>query len=134
MTERVYRMVLGGMLWLALVLSAYLETTAPMYIVIALLFFEGITNWRVPVIITRIKYGERYKEYLEAPACATRWFGTFDAERMLRFIVAFLLLFSLHIATDITWFMPWLFAAMLILAGITNICPMVMLLRWAGLR
>jgi len=134
MNERAYRLVLGGMLWLALVLSAYYETLAPVYFVVIFLLFEGITNWRVPVIVARIKYGENYKEYLEAPACLTKWFGAFEAERMLRLIVALLVLMSTHIAIDLIWFVPWLLAGMLILAGITNICPMVMLLRWAGLR
>ena len=134
MTERVFRMVLGGLLWLALILSTYYEMLMPVYVVVGILLFEGVTNWRVPIIITRIKYGKNYREFLEEPACSTQWFGAFESERMLRFIVAIAVLISLHFVTDLIWFIPWLLVGMLILAGITNICLMVMLLRWVGFR
>lgn len=122
------------MLWLSLVLSAYYQSLIPIYSIIGLLLFEGITNWRVPIAITRIRYGNKYKEHLETPACSTKWFGKIEAERMLRFIVAIVVSLSYTVIPDIIWFMPWFMAGMLILAGISNICPMVMFLRWTGFR
>jgi hypothetical protein len=32
------------------------------------------------------------------------------------------------------WFFPWFIGFMLFMAGMTNICPMVMGLRWIGFR
>ena len=134
MSERLFRLVLGGLLWAALITSALYETLAPIYGLVALLLFEGITNWRIPVIIARIRYGKNYREYLDAPACSSRFLGRLEAERMLRFIVVIFVLGSFYIVPDFIWFLPWFVAGMLLLAGITNICPMVMFLRWAGLR
>ena len=134
MSERTFRLVLGALLWVALISSALYETMMPIYVLVGLLLFEGITNWRIPIIITRIKYGKDYKNHLDSPACGASWLGKFEAERMLRFIVVVFVLGSFFVVPDIIWFMPWFVAGMLLLAGITNICPMVMFLRWAGLR
>ncbi len=134
MSERTFRLVLGALLWIALIASAFLESMTPIYALVVLMLFEGITNWRIPIIITRLRYGKDYKNYLEQPACPRGVLGKLEAERMLRFIVTIFVLISFFVVPDLIWFMPWFVAGMLILAGITNICPMVMFLRWAGLR
>ena len=134
MSERTFRLVLGALLWAALISSALYETMVPIYILVTLLLFEGITNWRIPLIITRIKYGRDYKNHLEASACSPGLLSKLEAERILRFIVVIFVMGSFYIVPDIIWFMPWFVAGMLLLAGITNICPMVMFLRWAGMR
>lgn len=134
MSERIFRLVLGALLWAALIAAALYETMLPIYALVALLLFEGITNWRIPIIIARIRYGKDYKQHLDTPACGRTFLGKIEAERMLRFIVVLFVLVSFFVVPDLIWFLPWFVAGMLLLAGITNICPMVMFLRWAGLR
>ena len=135
MSERIFRLIMGVLLWASLILSAIYETMTPVYCFVGLVLFEGVTNWRIPIIISRIRYGKNYKNHVGTDACSrTIFFNKFEAERILRFIVAIFVMSSFYIAPDFIWFMPWFVAGMLILAGITNICPMVMFLRWAGLR
>ena len=133
MTERAFRLVLGTMLWLALVVSIYTSSMLAIYLLVALLLFEGITNCRVPIIVSRIRYGRDFQSHVDTTACG-RLFSRMEAERMLRFIVVLFVLVPMYVAPEWIWFMPWFVTGMLILAGITNICPMVMFLRWMGLR
>ncbi|WP_198265627.1 YgaP-like transmembrane domain [sulfur-oxidizing endosymbiont of Gigantopelta aegis] len=57
-----------------------------------------------------------------------------EAERMMRFIVVLFLVISFFSLPDVLWFFPWYVAGMMIVSGISNICPMVMFLRWVGFR
>ncbi|HEU0265222.1 MAG TPA: hypothetical protein VFR01_05790, partial [Geobacterales bacterium] len=54
MTERSYRIVLG----LLLMLILYFQSQQGVILFIALLVFEGITNWRLPLIVTRLRSGK----------------------------------------------------------------------------
>ena len=132
-TERVFRLILGSLLWLALLASLYLNTLIPLYCLIGLLLFEGVTNFRIPIIISRIRYGKNFNDQIDNSVCGSL-ICKLEAERMLRFIVVVFVLVPFFVLPDLIWFMPWFVTGMLILAGITNICPMVMFLRWAGLR
>ena len=134
MSERTFRLVLGGLLWAALIASALYESMLPIYALVTLLLFEGITNWRIPILITRVRYGKDYQQHLEQTTCGSSPIAGLEAERMLRFIVTVFVLISFFVTPDLIWFLPWFVAGMLILAGVTNICPMVMFLRWIGLR
>jgi len=108
--------------------------------VLGLIAFEAITNWRVPIIVTRLRYGENYKQYLDTPTPNKRILGKIEAERFLRVVVfVFVAIpFSLHYMgieyLHYIDFLPWFVATMLSLAGVTNICPMVMFLRFLGMR
>lgn len=128
MTERGFRLVLGAVL-LALL---YLDFELGVYVYIGVLLFEGITNWRIPLVISRLRFGNGFSpaEAL-SPGCSRI---PFDAERVLRLLVAVLLIGTFVMFKDPTWIFPWFIASMLLLAGITNICPMVMALQWAGFR
>lgn len=131
MSERLFRLILGVTLWLSLVLSAFYETMIPIYIYVGFLLFEGLTNWRITLIINRIRYGPE-----PAPAENTNqnWVNKIDSERALRILIALLVIISFTVLPDFMWFFPWFFAGMLILAGTTNICPMVMFLKWSGMK
>ncbi len=128
MTERSFRLVLGT----SLLLLLYLDFEMGVYAYIGVLIFEGMTNLRIPIIISKLRYGSGYNpgEGL-SPGCSRI---PFDAERALRIIVAGMLIGTFVFFKEPTWFFPWFIASMLLLAGITNICPMVMALRWTGFR
>ena len=134
MNERIFRLILGAMLFIALTLAALLETQLPIYIVLGIISFEGITNWRVPIIVTRLRYGNDYRQYLDTPPLNNRILGKIEAERFLRFAVLVFVTMPYFIHINYIEFLPWFVATALVLAGVTNICPMVMSLKYIGMR
>ena len=128
MTERSFRFILG----ISLLVLLYFHLDIGIYIYIGILLFEGLTNWRIPILASRLRYGAAYNPQdlvrAECPAI------TFDAERTLRLIVAGLLVVTFVLFKEQVWFFPWFIGFMLFMAGMTNICPMVMGLRWLGFR
>lgn len=128
MNERTFRLILGA----ALLLMLYLDFEAGIFAYIGVLLFEGVTNWRVPMLVSRLRFGADYDPAGGlSPGCARI---PFDAERALRVIVAVLLVVSYVVYREQAWFFPWFIGSMLLLAGVTNICPMVMALKWSGFR
>ena len=128
MSERVFRFILGA----ALIFLLYLQADQLVYVYIGILLFEGATNWRVPLLVSRLRYGADFRaQDVLSPGCSRI---PFDAERMLRLIVAILLIFTFLLFPEQTWFFPWFIGFMLFMAGMTNICPMVIGLRWMGFR
>lgn len=98
------------------------------------LLFEGITNWRIPSLISKIRFGHLSKNDNQTTLGSDSIIGNIEAERMMRFMIVMFLAVSFFTFPDILWFFPWYVAGMMIVAGITNICPMVMFLRWVGFR
>ena len=133
MSERSFRFVLGFLLWASLSSAAYFQTMLPVYILISILLFEFITNWRLTLIFQYIRFGAQACSNSQN-LCIKNSFWIFDAERLLRLIIALFIIISYTILPDILWFIPWFTAGMLIMASITNICPMAMFLKWSGLR
>jgi hypothetical protein len=104
-----------------------------------LFLFEGLTNWRIPTIISRLRYGKSVTNQPEdsvqiKPTSPVSFFKNLEAERMMRFVVVLFLLISFFSLPEMLWFFPWYVAGMMIVSGISNICPMVMFLRWVGFR
>lgn len=127
MTERTFRLILGGVLILAL----YLDSHALIYVYLGVLLFEGITNYRVPLVISRLR-GGTVREEPAPPARRARI--NFETERALRLIIAMLVVVSFVLFHEGLWFIPWFIGFSLVMAGITGICPMAILLRWMGFR
>jgi len=92
--------------------------------------FEGVTNLRVPIIVSRLRYGRGMVDENSDPMVCR---FSFEAERMLRIVVLLLIILT-YIVFPVAWFFPWFIGVMLLLAGITNICPMVMFMRFLGFR
>lgn len=128
MTERTFRVVLGVFLLVLL----YFEQTTLIYLYIGILVFEGITNWRMPIILSRLRYGQAYQDLPAAAPGAYRF--AFEAERALRMAIALFLVVSYIIFHEALWFFPWFIGFALTMAGITGICPMAILMRQAGFR
>lgn len=128
MSERVFRFILGAVL----ILLLYLKQEQAIYIYIGILLFEGITNLRIPMLVSRLRYGKNYTPAATADDCESRF--PVDAERVLRLMVAAFLILTYAIFRDQVWIFPWFIGFMLFMAGMTNICPMVMGLRWVGFR
>jgi hypothetical protein len=127
MTERTFRLILG----VALLTALYAGSVTAVWALIGLLLFEGVTGWRVPLVVSRLRYGPQ--AILATTPCGRCRFN-FHAERMLRLIVALLLLVGVVGWPDTLWFLPWFIGVVLAGAGVTNICPMAMALQWAGFK
>lgn len=125
MTERSFRLVIG--IWL--VLALFLALPIATYALMAVLLFEGITNWRLPAMLSRLR-GMPGTEPGEPGECRI----PFEAERALRLFVVGLLAVALFGLPDLLWWLPWFIGFALIGAGLSGICPMVQALRWVGMR
>ena len=134
MSERAFRLICGMALWAILLFSTIYENNQLMIAFCIILLFEGITNWRIPGLISRLRFGHGHHEIEVVNDPGRSGIKNIEAERMIRFMIVLFLFVSYFSFPDILWFFPWYVAGMMIVAGISNICPMVMFLRWIGFR
>jgi len=133
MTERTLRIILGGLILAAL----YLGINSLMYFVIGLLFFQGITNWRVAVVVSRLRYGPAIpvnRIFCTHPDARKNANLLFEAERALCLILASVLMVSEIIYPEYFWFVSWLIGFGLLGAGLSGICPATLALRGMGFQ
>lgn len=136
MSERTFRLISGIALWIVLLLSILYQNDTFLIAYCLIFLFEGITNWRIPLIISRIRYGHSAPEVVSGGNAQVKHsvFASLEAERMMRFTMVLFIFLSYFVFPDALWFFPWYIAGMMIVSGITSICPMVMFLRWVGFR
>ena len=129
MTERTFRIILGAILLAAL----YFDWRLVIYGYIVVLTFEGITNWRIPTLVSRLQGNPAAGSACDlSPGDQARI--NFEAERVLRLVVAAFLVVSYVLFNKELWFFPWFIGFALFGAGLSGLCPMVMGFRWAGFR
>jgi hypothetical protein len=129
MTERTFRIILGAILLAAL----YFDWRLVIYGYIVVLTFEGITNWRIPTLVSRLQGNPDVGSACAlSPGDKARL--NFEAERALRLVVAAFLVVSYILFNKELWFFPWFIGFALFGAGLSGICPMVMGFRWVGFR
>ena len=127
MSERFFRLILG----VSLMIFLYFEMLYAEYVYIGVLMFEAVTNWRFPLLVSKLRYGNQYLNHVDEGNLSAKF--PFEAERMLRLVVVVFVALS-FIYPEVLWWLSWFAGFMLMLAGITSICPMVMFFRWAGFR
>jgi hypothetical protein len=128
MTDRQFRVLLG----LLLVLSLYFGYQHLLAGIVFYQVFEGVNNWRLPVLLKRAS-GRFAAISGEAP-CAHAARIPFDAERMLRLLVAAFLALSVFVYPQILWWFSWFVGFALLGAGISGVCPMLLFLKLVGFR
>lgn len=130
MTERIFRIILG----VVLLATLYFDLRLAIYGFIVVLLFEGITNWRIPILVSRLNGGPMLAnpECTMSPGEHARI--NFEAERVLRIVVALFLIVSYILFNQALWVFPWFIGFALFGAGLSGICPMVMGFRWLGFR
>lgn len=130
MTERAYRLIIG----LSLLGILYLNFRPAMYVLIALMIFEAITNWRIPILVSRLRYGmaDAGHPAAESGSCGYRF--RFEAERALRLMFSAVLLVTYVIFGQQLWLFPWFAGFALAVAGLSGICPMLLFLEKVGFR
>ena len=129
MTERTFRIILGAILLAAL----YFDWRLVIYGYIVVLTFEGITNWRIPTLLSHLQ-GDPAAGAVCALSPGDKARIDFEAERALRLVVAAFLVVSYILFNKALWFFPWFIGFALFGAGLSGICPMVMGFRWLGFR
>lgn len=127
MIERWYRLAQG----IYLIAALYIESDMMIYTFMALLTIEAIVNIRVPVLVMKLTNSVIDEDDEQGNNCYT---FSIDSERLLRLVVVAFLLVTYVLFPEPVWFFPWFIGAMLLLAGITNICPMVMMFQYVGFK
>ena len=102
------------------------------YAYIGILLFEGITNYRIPILISRIRYRKDVATAVEESSQKPRI--NFEAERAMRLVFALVLIPAILFLPKDLWFINWIIASFLTLAGLVNFCPTVVALRLIGFR
>lgn len=130
MTNRIYRLLVGAIILTAL----YFDIPGLMYTLIGFVLLEGITNWRLPIIVNRIT-GKPQEDYTEGSlGFGFRQRFSFDAERAWRLILGTVLFFVYVLYYDHLWFLAWFMGFAIFGAGISGVCPLFLGLKWAGFR
>lgn len=132
MTERTFRIVLGALLLAGL----YLEWPPLVWTLIGILLFQGITGWRIPQLISRLRYGA---EVPVGACCAIPRDDDaighrFEAERLLCLMVAGILAPTYGLWSSQFWVVPWFIGFALFGAGLSGMCPMILALKRLGFR
>ncbi len=130
MSNRMYRMIFGATLLLAL----YFDVHQAVYALAGLAAFEAITNLRVPMLVSRLRHGNNGDPDEGSLGIHFHPRTTFEAERGFRLSVAAMLGISLFVYPDVLWFIPWFMGFAILGAGISGVCPMFLALKWAGLK
>ena len=131
MTDRAFRVILG----LAILAALYFGQAWLMYSIIGILLFQGVTNWRIPLLASRLRCGPSFKVnriFSPSPGIENQKGSRFEAERALSFVVVILLIISYEYFPEQLWFLSWFTGFALLGAGLTGICPMVLGLRRIG--
>ena len=125
MNDRMYRAFLGAFLLVSLIF----DLNWLMYGLIAMLMFEGLTNWTLPVLLGKLIPG-----LFPPRPCAFHQYRVryqFEAERAWRLLVGTLLLVTYVFKL---WFVPWFMAFVILGAGVSGICPAAFSLRRIGFK
>jgi len=132
MSERVNRFILG----FSLIAFLFLEWSFGVYAIIGILIFEGITNLRMPILVSKLRYSVGQTtdgltlNFDENDNCKF----TYEAERLLRFTVATTISLGFIFFEELLWFLPWFVGLNLLLAGITGTCALLILLKKLGFK
>jgi hypothetical protein len=131
MSERMFLFTVGAFILAAL----YIEIDIFIYGLCLWLVFEAITDIRLTTLSQKIMHKT-------VPSGLTVFQTTqrfdFDAYRAWRLMVAamlggsFILLNEYHF--EIVWFFPWFMGFAIMGAGVSGICPMILMIRWVGFR
>ncbi len=132
MSDRVFRLFIGTYIITAL----YFELPNFMIALIAVLMLEGVTNWRIPLLASRLRFGRGAWLGPDKALWPVRALCNipFEAERAWRFMVAFLLLVTYIFYYQYIWFMPWFIGFATFGAGLSGVCPMLLALKLIGFK
>jgi hypothetical protein len=131
MSDRIYRLLVGSVILIGL----YYDLHGLMVGLIVIMLFEGLTPWRVPVLVAKFNR-------VQLSECSQRvlWSGNsvfnipFNAERAWRLMVALMLTVTYLMFYDVVWFFPWFMGFAIFGAGVSGICPVLIFLQLLGFK
>jgi len=130
MTDRTYRTLIG----LALLVVLYFDYRMVMYVIIGVLFFEGVTNIRVPMMVGLFRNSVLKHNYAYADSGLVEDSKfNIESERLWRLVVG-LFLFIGYFLIDALWFFPWFMGFAIFGAGLSGVCPVLLAIRWLGFK
>lgn len=127
MSDRLFRLLFGS----ALLLALYFEAENVIFGLVVLLIFEAVTNRLLLKIFGRLFGNEFGLKDMTIRTPESKY--KFEAEQALRVLISCVLIVGI-IFPEIAWFLPWVVGIALAGAGISGICPMFLMLKWARLR
>jgi hypothetical protein len=131
LNDRTFRLIFGALLLLAL----YFDLNYVMYSLIGILLLEGITNWRITLIIRKIRGIRTIDESSDNLApIQHKYRFNFEAERAWRLFAASMLVITYVLFYDLLWFFPWFMGFAIFGAGISGVCPVLTGIKWIGCR
>ncbi len=134
MTERIWRLIFGFLCLLFLTLEWY----NAIYVVVGVAIFEGITNLRLPVLLSKISFLNKNNPLMLQDTLTitpeNRKIIPFDAHRIFRLSFSLMVLVPLLLFPQTLWFVPWFIGIMLTMSGVTGVCPMMLFLQWLGFK
>jgi hypothetical protein len=130
MSEHTYRLLIGSLMLVML----YTEYYPFAYVITLIALFEGLTNQRINLLVTRLrrKMGADMSRY-EVPYRDNYRFA-FDAEQAQRLFIAIMFAVLFFIAPKELWMLNWFFAFGMLISGIVMFCPVIALFRAIGFR
>lgn len=129
MSERNFRFIVS----LVLLAALYFDLRAIVLGMAVLYAFEGLTNWRVPILVSRWR-GQAMDTTCDPGAVAVGRGLSLEAEQVLRIVIAIVLFVSAAIYAEAAWFVPWLIGFALLGAAITGVCPCILGLKLCGFK
>ena len=125
MTDRLYRLIYGTMMLIAL----YFNIQYLVYFLTGLMIFEGATNWRVPLMINKLR-GIPTDDINAKSNCRIN----IEAERIWRFMIGVSFLLTYVFFQEQLWFVPWFLAFVIFGAGASDVCPGLLVFKKIGCK
>lgn len=136
MSERVFRLIIGVILLACLYFEPYPLAKDMLFVLLGVMVLEGVTNWRVPVLVARLRAGRgaAVPDDGDLAIYNSKPRIPFDAERAWRLLVAGALAITLFGFPEQLWFFPWFMGFAILGAGLSGVCPVLLSLKLAGFR
>lgn len=130
MSNRIYRLIVG----LILLVGLYLDLPQLIYALIAVIIFEGVTNLRIPDMISKAHVGISGDVSEDSFVLPFKQRFNFEAERAWRLLLGTMLILVYVMYFDQVWYLAWFIAFAVFGAGLSGVCPMYISLKWLGFR
>lgn len=131
MTERMFLFLVGIYILAAL----YLENNYLIYGIAAFLVFEGVSGIRLTRLIQKARHvslGNGLVDFNSNVRYAIDGLSAWRVFVAITLVSVYVLLHEYGI--DVLWFFPWFMGFAILGAGASGICPVFLVLRWAGFK
>ena len=131
MSERMYLFVVGAII----LTSLYIEENIIIYVLSLWLLFEGVSGIQLTLLLQKII---PIAEPVGLTTFRTHQRFDFDALRATRIVIAFFLSSTFFLLNEydieMLWFFPWFMGFAILGAGVSGVCPIVLITKWAGFK